>query len=96
METLKQGTRIYTTGDMANDGGFGSITKIISGKWGLFYNVKMEDGREKDHLPHCCFSDKFLGHGGTRFVTADAYDVWRKERIAKCRCIGMNPATMEG
>lgn len=75
---LPKGTRIYYGGDMANNDGFGTITGTESDKWGQFVTIKMDDGRNIKHLPICCFSDEYLGHGGTRFVTIEAYNKYRQ------------------
>ena len=79
------GTEIYYEGDMANRGGFGTITEIGDIGYGSFINVKMDDGREFKQLPVTGFSEKYLGHGGTRFVTKEAYREWRKEMVQKFR-----------
>ena len=75
---LPKGTRIYYGGDMANDSGFGTITETLSDKWGQFVTIKMDDGRDIKHLPVCGFSPEYKGHGGTRFVTIDAYNKYRQ------------------
>jgi hypothetical protein len=76
---LPKDTRIYYGGDMANQPGFGTITNTISDKWGQFVNIKMDDGRHINSLPICSFSDEYKGHGGTRFVTVDAYNKYRQD-----------------
>ena len=78
MELLKEKTRIYYTGDMANDEGFGIIVKSYQDKWGSFYNILMDDGREMNRLHTIAFSETYKGHGGTRFVTEDAYNAYYK------------------
>jgi hypothetical protein len=66
-------TRIYYGGDMANSEGFGTITAIEKNKWGIHVNIELDDGR-KMTVSRSQFSDKYLGHGGTRFVTEKAYN----------------------
>jgi len=80
-ETLKKGTRIYYNGDMANEEGRGTITKQVTDKSGDYVYIKMDDGRDINRLPVMAFSDKYLGHGGTRFVTEEAYKLFRQEAV---------------
>lgn len=75
---LRPDVRIYYGGDMANDDGFGTITE----SFGNYVTIIMDDGREIKHIGHCEFSDEYLGHGGTRFVTLAAYRKWRQKQIA--------------
>jgi len=81
-ETLKKGTRIYYGGDMANDEGFGTITNQETDKWGTTVDIKMDDGR-KFNVSVVIFSDEYLGHGGTRFVTEEAYKKFRQAQIER-------------
>ena len=76
---LEKGTKIYYGGDMANKEGFGVITEKSNIGYGDFVNIKMEDGRDIKQLSTCGFSEKYLGHGGTRFVTKKAYMNWKQE-----------------
>lgn len=85
LEELPKGKRIYYGGDMANDSGFGTITETISDKWGQFVTIKMDDGRDIKHLPICGFSSEYKGHGGTRFVTIEAYNKYRLAIAERCR-----------
>jgi hypothetical protein len=82
LEQLKTGTRIYYGGDMANKEDFGTITTQINDKWGQFVDVQLDDGRKINKLPICGFSTEYKGHGGTRFVTLEAYNAYRR-KIAK-------------
>lgn len=75
---LTKDTRIYYGGDMANNSGFGTITEAVRDKWGSFITIKMDDGRDINRLPLCAFSAEYLGHGGTRFVTIEAYNAYRQ------------------
>lgn len=88
---LKKGIRIYYNGDMANHEGTGAVIEIKETKWGTDIIIKMDDGRDITVSP-CNFSDEYLGHGGTRFVTLDAYNEWRKKRYAAIG-IEIEPAT---
>jgi len=81
-ETLKKGTRIYYGGDMANDEGFGTITSQTTDKFGTFVGIKMDDGREMN-ISIVCFSDEYLGHGGTRWVTKEAWEKFRNKTFAR-------------
>jgi len=82
-EDLKKGTRIYYNGDMANDEGFGTITSQQSDKFGDFLTIKMDDGREFRSLSPALFSEEYLGHGGTRWVTEEAYKKFNQAAIER-------------
>lgn len=82
-EKLEKGVRIYYTGDMANEEGFGIITSQQQDKFGVFVNLKMDDGREFNQLTPANFSDEYLGHCGTRFVTEEAYKKFRQAQIER-------------
>jgi hypothetical protein len=68
---LSVGTRIYTTGDMANASGFGTVTANN----GANVRIAMDDGRTIN-VPPFMFSARYLGHCGTRFVTEAAHNEW--------------------
>ena len=80
---LKEYTRIYYTGDMANDEGTGTITRRYQDKWGDHLDIQMDDGREIKSLSVVSFSEEYLGHGGTRFVTLQAYNNFRRAQFKK-------------
>lgn len=82
---LEVGTRIYYTGDMANNEGFGTITKKIpAGKYNqACVETKLDDGRIQKMLPELLFSPKYSGNGSTRFVTEEAYRAWEQAFIDK-------------
>uniref|UniRef100_A0A6M3LTU8 Uncharacterized protein n=1 Tax=viral metagenome TaxID=1070528 RepID=A0A6M3LTU8_9ZZZZ len=76
---LSVGTRIYNGGDMANIEHFGTITHIHrNARFGDQYEITPDEGTDRKpySVPPCIFSEKYLGHGGTRFVTEDAYNEW--------------------
>ena len=77
---LEKGQRIYYGGDMANNEGTGTIMENKDTKWGTEIIIKMDDGRDIDISP-CNFSEVYLGHGGTRFVTLEAYNDYRQEQF---------------
>ena len=81
---LTEGTAIYYGGDMANNDGFGTIIKIhpATRYGGEQIQIGMDDGRNFTVSP-LAFSEVYLGHGGTRFVTKEAYDAWRNANIAQ-------------
>ncbi len=79
---METGTRIYYTGDMANDEGFGTITAMTSDRWGHHVAIQMDDDREIK-VDRIAFSDVYLGHGGTRFVTLEAYNNFTRENYRK-------------
>lgn len=80
---LKKGTRIYYGGDMANEEGLGVITRRIKDQFGTFVDIRMDDKRFLPLISVIAFSDKYLGHGGTRFVTEEAYMDFRQDQIDK-------------
>ncbi len=82
-EDLKKGTRIYYNGDMANDEGFGTITSQQTDKFGDFLTIKMDDGREFRSLSPALFSEEYLGHGGTRWVTEEAWKRFRNKSFER-------------
>lgn len=75
---IKENTRIYYGGDMANNPDFGTVKKVYTDKWGTFADIILDDGREIEALPVHMFSDVYLGHGGTRYVTIEAYNAYRQ------------------
>lgn len=75
------GTRVFNHGDMANIEHFGTITAIESGHYEITPDADSE--RTKPYcIPFCLFSPVYKGHGGTRFVTEEAYEAFRAEQIA--------------
>ena len=78
---LQKGERIYYTGDMANNEGTGTIIRRYQDRWGDHIDIQMDDGREINQLPICAFSKEYKGHCGTRFVTLEAYNVFRRNRL---------------
>lgn len=82
---LKVGTRVFNNGDMANCEHFGIITEITTGRFGTQVEITPDAGSDRTkpyRVSPEMFSEKFLGHGGTRFVTEAAYQEWRNERMA--------------
>lgn len=79
---LAVGTRIFYGGDMANIAAFGVVTKAYADKWGRFVDLNLDDGRALRRISAAMFSEEYLGHGGTRFVTEQAYNKWRAEKLA--------------
>ena len=73
------GTRIYYTGDMANNEDYGTVTDVVtSGRWGTHHVIQLDDGRE---LTQTRIGDVYQGHGGTRFVTVAAVNKYWAERV---------------
>ena len=87
MKTLSVGTRIFNGGDMANVEHFGTITKIIkNSRFGDQYEITPDPDSERTKpytIPPVMFSEVYLGHGGTRFVTEEAYREYRTKQMAK-------------
>ena len=86
MKELQVGTRIYNGGDMANVAHFGTITAIHkNARFGDQYQITPDPGSERNKpyaITPAAFSEKYEGHGGTRFVTEDAYKEWREKRMS--------------
>ena len=59
------------------------IVRQITDRWGTHVDIKMDDGRDIEGLSIVAFSDEYKGHGGTRFVTEDAYRDFRQAQIDK-------------
>jgi hypothetical protein len=82
---LNIGTRVYNNGDMANQSHFGTVTDIKTGRFGTQIEITPDADSDRTRpyfVPPCAFSQKFLGHSGTRFVTEAAYREWRQERLS--------------
>jgi hypothetical protein len=81
--TLQKGQRIYNHGDMANPSHFGTVTDVK----GENYEITPDAGSNYDHgpywIPQFTLSPVFLGHGGTRIVTEQAYTDWRAVRVSE-------------
>jgi len=78
---MEMGTKIYYTGDQANIGGFGIVTRSFEDKWGKWSDIKMDDGRDFGNTPTSIISTKYNGTCGSRFVTKEAYDAYRTEAL---------------
>tara|TARA_Y100001937_G_scaffold127692_1_gene200717 strand:+ start:1741 stop:1992 length:252 start_codon:yes stop_codon:yes gene_type:complete len=78
---MKKGTKIYYTGDQANIGGFGIVTRSFEDKWGKWSDIKMDDGRDFSNTPTNIISTRYHGTCGSRFVTKEAYDAYRTEAL---------------
>jgi hypothetical protein len=87
---VNEGTRIYWTGDMANLEGFGTVTKREVSKWGVNLTLEMDDGR-KLCVSEIAFSEVYKGHGGTRFVTLEAYNKFRSDKMKKLGFVAYSP-----
>jgi hypothetical protein len=82
---LEIGTRVYNHGDMANVPHFGTIVEVRTDpRWGTDLRIQPDDDAgSKDYWVNpCVFSPVYLGHGGTRFVTEEAYQAWRAAQLA--------------
>ena len=80
MNTLEIGTEVYNGGDMANVEHFGIITAIKNGQYQITPDAD-SDRKNPYWVPFCAFSPVYKGHGGTRFVTKEAYDLFQAERL---------------
>jgi hypothetical protein len=79
--TVEEGCVTSDGGDIANQPGFGKIVRLQqSPKFGVSYDIELEDGRELLGIPTILVGNEYHGHGGNRFVTRAAYDAYWKER----------------
>jgi hypothetical protein len=77
---LKVGTEIYNGGDRANDPHFGTIVEISDTQYGpTQYKIKVNDENKAYWVSINSFSEKYEGHGGTRFVTKEEYLKWKEK-----------------
>ena len=85
---LTIGTRVYYTGDIANDDGFGVVTEIMPAtKYGPEVAVMhLDDGRELSTYA-MSIEAIYNGHCGTKFVTEAAYKVYREAKLAELQTI---------
>jgi major membrane immunogen (membrane-anchored lipoprotein) len=74
---IKEGTKIYYTGDMANEGAYGVIVKDYQDKWGEFFNIELEDGRKINALHQIAFAPGC----GRRFMSFAEYQDERQKKI---------------
>ena len=84
MKKLTVGTRVFNNGDMANQEHFGTITNILRSKWGDEYEITPDPDSDRDRpytIPIIMFCEEYKGHGGTRFVTEEAYKAYRQKQI---------------
>lgn len=79
---LEQGTEIYYTGDRANASGTGEITKAYSDRWGQWYDISLEDGREFRAVSILAVTDNYQGHANPRFATLESYEAVQAQRVA--------------
>lgn len=79
---LTESTRIFYRGDMANMEDLGTIARAYSDKWGRFYDITLDDGRNILGLPAIMVKTKDTGNGLSRFVTLKAHNEYRREQFA--------------
>jgi len=79
------GQKIYYRGDMANNPGWFEITEIIEDDYFRGYVLKEIDGEGRTfaRVFDCMIHEIDKGHGGTRFVTEEAYRKHREEQLKK-------------
>jgi hypothetical protein len=87
IEELPVGTRIHYTGDRCNVGGFGTITKHhLNARFGNQVEIAMDgEDAERITVTPSAFSERYLGHCGSRFVTLAAYREWQAEKMLAYR-----------
>lgn len=76
-EQLTAGTKIYYTGDIANQSEFGEVTRQYTDKWGQWVDIVLDDGRECLGISPSNFNGI-----GSRFQLRSEYDRERQEKIA--------------
>jgi len=78
---MKEGTRIYYTGDSANHPGYGFITRVReSNEYSSSrYDVIMDDGREFPAV----YENSFKHQSGCKFWLAEEYRAYRQQKIDK-------------
>ena len=89
MKQLAIGQKIYYTGDMANQDGFGEIVEIeTNDRFGITeYKIEMQDDEEERTMwiSANSITDVYKGHCGFRFVTLEAYDKFRADSLEASR-----------
>ena len=78
------GTKVYYTGDMANqDGNFEVFAHRIS-EWGNSYDLREVDG-DREFLGVRHIADAYSGTCSDRFVTEEAHKDYRNARIEESK-----------
>ncbi len=80
MTAIEHGTRIYSTGDMANADGFGTVDGFNGGQ----AHITLDDGRDF-YFPVSGIGSCYAGHCSPRVVTEAAYHAYRDERMKAWR-----------
>jgi len=62
---------------------FGTIKRAYTDKWGSFYDIALDDGREINGYHSIGVHTKDSGNGSTRIVTLEAYKAGLLERTPK-------------
>ena len=73
---MTKGTRIYYTGDMANNEGFGTIVSIDTNRWGTHANIDLDDGRDIKMHPVHMIKTVYKRDSGTRIFTVAAVNAY--------------------
>lgn len=76
--TLENGTEIYYRGDIENQPAKGEIRCSYTDRWGSFYDIDLEDGREIRGIAVHMVYKWDSGNGSTRLVTMEAYQARRQ------------------
>lgn len=85
---LNEGARVYNRGDVCNPDHFGTVTKVITGKWGAHYEITPDgDAREgKPYtIPAAMVNTVDKGNGSTRIVTEEAHRAFRTAQAEQFR-----------
>lgn len=78
---IEVGTRIYYTGDMANDPAWGTVVMQRGG----YCDIQQDNGHLMASILLCAIGHRYNGTCNPRFVTETAYHAWRAERLAAYR-----------
>lgn len=89
---MEIGDRYYYTGDQANIEDFGTITNIISDKWGMRFEGRLDDGRIQRGV-HIIVFDKGPGQ---RFKSMEQYNQEREAALEKFKQYANNLNRLEG
>jgi hypothetical protein len=92
MKALEIGGRVYYTGDIANAPGH---FRIISsnGREHILQEEPNGDGRQFLGIPDHAIGRVYFGHCNPRFVTQQARDAFRAERLLQLRQAAVAAAT---
>ena len=89
---LELGSKIYYTGDMANQDGFFEVFAFRNPNCYDIKECQGGDGRVFCGVYDSQIAREYSGHCGTRFVTLEAHDAYRNARIEEAKRAAMRAA----